>query len=102
MSNPRLEITGALYHDVEMFFQILEGPDDALSHLMSLILLDARHYQVRVLDRSAGQDRRFSDWSMKFVSGFPTGDVARHFSYGALVHADRAELETRTSLLLSA
>lgn len=102
VNNPRLEITGALYFDAGMFFQVLEGPDDALSHLMSVILLDARHYQVRVLNRSVIETRTFADWSMKFVSGFTAGPGSGHFSYGDLVDADMAQLQTSTQMLLTA
>ncbi len=60
-------ITGLLlYHDGN-FFQVLEGPKNAVEACYGRIAADLRHHgQIVVLsDRADG--RRFSDWTMAYV-----------------------------------
>ena len=59
-------ITGLLlYHDGN-FFQVLEGPRDAVESCYGRILADPRHRgQILLLSNSAPA-RRFGDWSMAY------------------------------------
>ena len=60
-------ITGLLlYHDGN-FFQVLEGPKDAVLACYDRIVADPRHHgHIVLLSEKIGQ-RNFSDWSMAYV-----------------------------------
>lgn len=97
--NARLEITGALYYDHEMFLQVLEGSDAALSTLLTSIKADTRHHDMRILLDEAGKGRLFSKWSMKFVSGLADQALSRDISYEHLAKADPADVGYAALLL---
>ncbi len=82
-------ITGALYFDEAVFFQVLEGEYQDVMGLMETILRDPRHANVQILSGSTIRDRRFGDWNMKFVSGIANSDIANRFSKTAVMaHVD--------------
>ena len=66
-NNPRLEIGGVLHYGNGYFFQVLEGPDAAVQHLYANIAGDDRHRDVKTLEKQWIRERRFPDWSMKYV-----------------------------------
>ena len=64
----RLEaITGLMLYDNTLFFQWLEGPDDALTRIMQSINGDARHTDIEVLARRPTARRSFQGWNMKLA-----------------------------------
>ncbi len=66
--NKEKEITGFLATSGNMFFQVLEGPREAVDELYLKILGDERHTNVMLLREEQVPDRRiFPDWSMKLV-----------------------------------
>lgn len=65
--NAAAELTGALYFDGNLFFQVLEGPDHAVQQIYAAIKRDPRHENVRLLKLEALPKRRFAGWSMKFT-----------------------------------
>ena len=67
VNNPKLEIGGVLHYGDGYFFQVLEGPQAAVDHLYEKISKDPRHTDVRTIDRRFIRQRRFPDWSMKYV-----------------------------------
>ena len=67
VNNPQLEIGGVLHYGNGYFFQVLEGPQGAVDHLYDRIAQDPRHTRVETLDRQFIRQRRFPDWSMKYV-----------------------------------
>ena len=44
--NERVSVTGILLYDGTHFFQVLEGPVDAVNRVFDRISGDARHYQI--------------------------------------------------------
>ena len=66
-NNRKREVGGMLHFGNGRFFQYLEGEADVVDRLFARIRDDDRHWDVRQLTRSALADRRFADWSMKFV-----------------------------------
>ncbi len=66
-NNPRREVGGVLHYGHGYFFQVLEGPEQAVRELYEAIAQDERHQNVRTLDARAVNERRFPDWSMKYV-----------------------------------
>ncbi|MGY6410518.1 MAG: BLUF domain-containing protein [Alkalilacustris sp.] len=67
--NPALGITGALYFDGVQFYQVLEGPEQAVAELYATIRADPRHCAVQTLWDGPITRRRFGAWAMKFVDG---------------------------------
>lgn len=65
--NAAADVTGALYFDGTLFFQVLEGPRAAVQEIFAAIRRDPRHRDVKLLKTHDLPRRRFSDWSMKFV-----------------------------------
>ena len=64
--NKRLGITGVLMAAGDLFFQVLEGPDEAVDAVFHAIEEDSRHTTLLVLAaRSDVKERLFPDWSMK-------------------------------------
>jgi hypothetical protein len=65
-NNARLDITGMLLHAEGSFFQVVEGPGDAIDRLYASIEADPRHEQVTLIIREPISRRMFADWSMGF------------------------------------
>lgn len=65
-SNHEHDLTGMLLHRRGRFFQVLEGPQDAVDALVAKIREDARHHDIRILLRENLDDRRFDEWTMGY------------------------------------
>lgn len=65
-NNARDGITGMMMASGRLFFQLVEGPDDAVEALYRRILADRRHRNVMVLGDERGElARQCPDWAMK-------------------------------------
>ena len=67
VNNALDNITGALIYNGRFFLQCLEGNRLPVSKRYSVISRDNRHRDVELLDFSAIPDRRFPQWSMRYV-----------------------------------
>ncbi|MFN2332829.1 MAG: BLUF domain-containing protein [Wenzhouxiangellaceae bacterium] len=67
-NNQAVDVGGVLHFGNGMFFQYLEGPADRVDALYARICRDPRHHDVQRLTRRTIRNRRFTDWSMKFVA----------------------------------
>ena len=67
-SNSRRGITGILLHVGRTFFQVLEGPRDAVDELYAKILVDARHTRITRIIYEPIARRFFGEFSMNFAS----------------------------------
>jgi len=65
-SNHEHDLTGMLLHRRGRFFQVLEGPQDAVDALIAKIREDARHHDIHILLRENLDDRRFDEWTMGY------------------------------------
>lgn len=65
-NNPTARVTGHLQCHGGFFFQVLEGPGDALDNLLAKLLADTRHADLRVLYREPLDRRHFANWSMGY------------------------------------
>lgn len=66
--NEQLGVTGVLMASGGLFFQVIEGPAEAVDGLFAAIEADERHTDVIVLGVETGVTTRlFPDWSMKTV-----------------------------------
>lgn len=64
--NHEHDLTGMLLYRRGRFFQVLEGPQDAVDELMTKIRRDPRHTDVRMLLSEEIDERRFSEWTMGY------------------------------------
>ncbi|MBO0664500.1 BLUF domain-containing protein [Jiella sp. MQZ9-1] len=60
--NPALDVTGLLIHEFSRFIQLLEGPIDALETLMTAIIADPRHHDIRIFLQQSAETRSLSRW----------------------------------------
>jgi hypothetical protein len=67
----RRGITGMLLYKDGTFLQVLEGEQEAVLNVVSMIRQDPRHKRPYVLLSETSEQRLFSNWSMAFrdVSG---------------------------------
>ena len=67
-NNPKIEVGGVLYFSNNFFFQCLEGEQDVVNQLYQNISTDSRHVNIQTLSVERIEQRRFSNWSMKYVT----------------------------------
>lgn len=68
--NSKLDITGILIHRDDFFIQLLEGPEAHVKEVLSLIIKDRRHKNLRVIKEwTSTQPRYFDKWAMSFIDG---------------------------------
>ena len=67
-NNPKIEVGGVLYFSNNFFFQCLEGEQDVVNQLYQNISTDPRHTNIQTLSVERIDQRRFSNWSMKYVA----------------------------------
>jgi hypothetical protein len=61
-------ITGVLVEASGVFFQVIEGPTEAVDHVFAQIRRDPRHREVLLLNTMLDcESRMFPDWAMKTV-----------------------------------
>lgn len=60
-------ITGLLVFDDVRFFQIIEGSDGAIDHLLERLRRDERHRSFEIHDERFVDERSFPDWSMNLI-----------------------------------
>ena len=101
-NNPRLGVTGALYFDGHQFYQVLEGDETVLACLFDTIRNDPRHTDVTLVFRKPIAQRRFTDWSMKFVDGTGMPDLRHRFDYSEAVTPELHAQDARIDALMAA
>ena len=100
-NNARLGVTGALYYDGASFFQVLEGPENAVALLFDTIRKDRRHTEVALVCRHPIVTRMFMLWSMKFVSGLDHPQLAATFDAAAATAPSALAVDPRIEALRS-
>jgi hypothetical protein len=83
-NNARLGVTGALFFDDDLFYQVLEGDDSVVAVLFDRIRQDPRHIDVTPLWHAPIAERSFKDWSMKFIDGRTQKKLGADFSFNHL------------------
>ena len=66
-NNARLGLTGALICERGHFLQVLEGPRDAVSAMLTRIARDPRHTAMTLADLQEVSRRDHADWSMCYI-----------------------------------
>ncbi len=64
-NNSRHDITGAMVCHNGRFLQVIEGPDEQVDSLFSVIRVDSRHTEIEVLFNELSMVRHFPEWSMR-------------------------------------
>lgn len=70
-NNERVGVGGFLAQFNGCFFQVLEGPQEAVLTLFKTISADPRHESIRVVWQSEQDRRRFRSWAMMHLKGWP-------------------------------
>lgn len=97
--NRTLGVTGMLMSSGGIFYQVLEGPVDAVDKLFQKIAADPRHKDVLVLStQEEVEDRQFPSWAMKKVD-LDEGAVARLEPIKALLEAIVVQREAMQRLM---
>lgn len=66
VNNPKLDLTGILICNSNVFMQLLEGTKENIMKLMDKVEKDPRHDQVTIVHEGDVDERFFPDWSMAF------------------------------------
>jgi len=66
--NKRVEVTGALWFNGEIFIQALEGGRHAVSSVYHRIAADPRHRDIELVACTAVNERLFYQWSMGYYA----------------------------------
>jgi hypothetical protein len=80
-NNERAGVTGILLYHEGSFLQLLEGERSGVEAIYETVRADPRHWRVTILREGPVPERRFSSWSMGFVSLDPSllqGLAGRH------------------------
>lgn len=67
--NASMGVTGMLLHVDQSFFQVLEGPEEAVTELAAIIARDPRHDRMTTIIREPVARRSFGEWTMGFSRG---------------------------------
>ena len=66
--NESLNVTGMLLFDNGGFLQVLEGEEETVNQLFSVISSDSRHRNIVKIISEAIPERQFDDWTMGYAS----------------------------------
>jgi hypothetical protein len=64
-NNQTLGITGLLLASNTHFYQVLEGSQEAVNHVLGKIIRDPRHSEIIIVSYGLVAERVFADWSMR-------------------------------------
>lgn len=101
-NNERLGLTGALYFDEDIFFQVLEGEESVVQSTYEKIKADPRHKDSVILSEYFCATRSLGFWSMKVISKFADKHRQSMFTWDALRAASPNEINRRIRSLISA
>lgn len=98
-TNRQLGITGGLYYDDRVFYQILEGDSDLVWSLMDRIQNDPRHVEVTVLVENDIASPSFRFWPVKFIDGRASTSLQTRFDPETIATLTLEDLNTNSFLL---
>ena len=83
-NNERLDLTGMLMASGGLFYQVLEGPAEAVDEVYARIADDSRHTDLLLLGSEENVERLYPEWSMEVITLDAASNV-RLFPLKALV-----------------
>lgn len=66
-NNRKNGLVGVLYFGDGVFFQCLEGEEEAINTLLAKLQADRRHKDLKVISKKYIDQLSFGDWAMKFA-----------------------------------
>ena len=93
-NNEQSGITGGLYYDGHVFFQVLEGDSSKLWPLLGRIRRDPRHSDLEVLVENDIASPSFRFWPVKFIDGRASIRLQEKFSLESLGSMRVADLNS--------
>lgn len=67
VNNRKNGLVGVLYFGDGVFFQCLEGEEEAVNNLLTKLVTDPRHKDIKVISKKYIDQLSFTDWAMKFA-----------------------------------
>lgn len=67
VNNAHNGITGALVFNHNFFLQSIEGSRPAINELLRKLIKDERHFSVQIVECREIEQRRWTQWSMKYL-----------------------------------
>lgn len=67
VNNRKNGLVGVLYFGDGVFFQCIEGEDEAVNRLLTKLSQDTRHKDLKILSKKNIEQLSFIDWAMKFA-----------------------------------
>lgn len=92
-------ITGVLIYDGTFFIQCLEGEKEAVEKCYERIRRDTRHRELRLVDISPVDERRFKDWNMSYIGHDVYSTIIPKYMYNDVFDPYRMETDTLLNLL---
>lgn len=100
-NNEKRRVTGALYFDSHVFFQVLEGEDEMLMPLLHKIEKDPRHKDFRILVENDIASPSFRNWPMKYLDGRNSKRLQQKFAPDALGRKSITEVNAAIFFLVT-
>jgi hypothetical protein len=85
-NNQRMGLTGLLMASGGLFYQVLEGPAEAVDEVYGRIVADARHTDCLLLSSEDNVERMYPEWSMETIN-LDAASHVRLFPLKALMKA---------------
>ena len=95
-------LSGALYFDGEIFFQVIEGQEKDVQETFEKIQKDTRHADLKVLSEYFCATRSLGYWNMKVISKFNDSHRQSMFQWSALADARMDDINRRIRCLIAA
>lgn len=98
-NNGWLQLSGALIYSRSRFTQLIEGPESSVDLMLARIRADARHTNMRIVQRELREERRLPGWKLAYSGG----SLFVERAIEALTHepADASDHEDRIERLLA-
>jgi hypothetical protein len=65
-NNGWLQLSGALIYSQTRFTQLIEGPEASVELMMTRIMADPRHANIRIVARDRRRERRLPGWKLAY------------------------------------
>lgn len=85
-NNASMDLTGLLMSSGGLFYQVLEGPAEAVDDVYRRIVADGRHTDLLLISSEDDVERVFPDWSMQTIN-LDAASHVRLFPLKALIKA---------------